>query len=206
MKRNKRLLLAVGIALALAAMALGAFQFVNTNTKPNDQRTIVAEGAGVRISAERFQHYKDNMAQVYAAQHWPPDQLPSDSQLLDELIGSDLAANYARDIGLEATAEEIDEAIRQERESLSEPDSEPDSVKTFMRERIERSGLTEEQFWSDDETRYAYEKAILLGKLGTRLTEEGRLQQPSGMSGFKKELLHRHRGEIIINEANMKRQ
>lgn len=164
------------------------------------QSEPLVEGAGIKIPAERFIFFKKNAELVNSLQSNSfQTAVTNDEDIINELIATDLSLQYAKNLGLNATTEEIDNAIEYERAALDDPDPANNFVKEIMENRIRITGLSEDEFWESEETRYNYEKAIIIGKLATKLIDDGEIQDISEFSDFQKDLLNATKSKLKIN-------
>lgn len=126
--------------------------------------------------------------------------------LLMNFIKSELTVQNAKNLGLEATAQEITDVIAVEKAALNDPNLDPENylVKELMSNRIRITGLTEDEFWNSEETRYGYEKAILIGKLYDQLVKEGTLNNIAEFNEYQTGLLNASQDKLEINYAAIK--
>ncbi|QNK56711.1 hypothetical protein [Paenibacillus sp. PAMC21692] len=190
--KKKRIVILVCLA---AVLLLSAMLIIDSRSGDNKQRLLV-EGRGVAITVERFRSFKENVELVAAVSD---TKVPSEKEILDELTATELAVAYARDKGLTAAREEIDEVIDAERSALAEADPDHGPVIELMKQRIGKTGLTEEEFWSSEETRANYERSVLLGELAVILIDEGTIKDYREFGDFQRKLLEKYRDSIYID-------
>ncbi|WP_440115284.1 SurA N-terminal domain-containing protein [Paenibacillus sp. QZ-Y1] len=177
-------------------------------------RNLTAEsplvvGEGIEITRDKFIFYKKSSELISSLQNnnnLVKQASQSDEDIINELIKSELTVQNAKNLGLEATAQEIDDVITAEKAALNDPDLDPDNylVKELMSNRIRITGLTEEEFWNSEETRYGYEKAILLGKLFDQLVKEGTINDITDFNEYQTGLLNASQDKLEINYAAIK--
>lgn len=166
-------------------------------------------GEGIEITRDRFIFYKKSSELINSIQNNNNlmKQVPqSDDDIINELIKSELTVKNAKNLGLEATVQEIDDVIAAEEAALNDPDLDPDNylVKELMENRIRITGLTEDDFWNSEETRHGYEKAILLGKLFDQLVKEGTVSDIAEFNEYQTALLNSSQDKLEINYAVIK--
>lgn len=168
--------------------------------KPNEAALLV-EGDDIQISVKRFIFYKSSLELINSLQSEEEKKLHlSDNEIIDVLVAEDLAVQYAKGLGLTASEQEIEDVIELERKNLKQNnDPDNDLVREFMANRIRITGLTEDEFWKSDEAKKNYEKSILLGKLVTKLIEDGTIKDMNEFNIFKKELLESKKKRLQIN-------
>lgn len=170
----------------------------------------VVVGDGIEITRDRFVFYKKSSELLSSLENNNNSLLKqaaqSDDDIINELIKSDLTVQNAKNLGLEATDQEINNAITAEKAALNDPDLDPDNylVKELMSNRIRITGLTEDEFWNSEETRYGYEKAILLGKLFDQLVKEGKINDISEFNEYQNQLLEASKDKLEINYSVIK--
>ncbi|KIL37018.1 hypothetical protein SD71_04905 [Cohnella kolymensis] len=159
----------------------------------------LVEGEGIRIMPEEFLLYKANIEEVNKQPNATPINI-SDEQIIDNMITDELTVQYAKKLGIVATKEEIDKEIAFQRDALQQsPKDNP--IRDIMANRIKRSGLSEDEFWESEMTRRYYEKAILGGKLASKLAKDRivKIGDGSGCVNFTKELLAKNKDKLTIN-------
>lgn len=181
------------VLVCLAAVLLLLTMFIIDSRSGDNKQPLLVEGQGVAITVERFHSYKANAELAATVSDFA---VPSDEEILEELTATELSVAYARDKGLTATKEEIDSVIANERAALMDADSENELAAELMQRRIDKTGLTEEAFWSSEETRANYERAVLLGELAALLIDEGSIGDYFEFGNFQRELLERRRDNI----------
>ncbi|WP_438351250.1 hypothetical protein ACP8HI_11740 [Paenibacillus sp. FA6] len=197
--KKKYISISAGLFAVLLTGSLLYSQSINPKEKvkngfDSSQASLpLVVGDGIEITADRFILYKKNAELV---------QTPlSDDEIINELIKKELSIQYAENLGLEVVAQEIDDVIAYERAALNDPNLDPDNnvVKELMSNRIRITGLTEDEFWNTEETRYGYESAIFLGKLFEHLVEEGNIKDMTEFNEFQIGLLNDSQDKLQIN-------
>ncbi|WP_433943414.1 SurA N-terminal domain-containing protein [Paenibacillus sp. SN-8-1] len=164
-----------------------------------------AFGKDIEISKKQFILYKKNYEltnELTSNQQGVASQSKlSDTDLIDNLVKEELAVNYAKKLGITVSEEEISKEVSRNQEAIENPDTDKGNelVKELMKNRIRITGLTKEQFWKSKETRYEYEKAIFLGKLGTKLVEEKKINDLSELNAFEDSILAEYKKQNTIN-------
>ncbi|RXZ82981.1 hypothetical protein EBB07_08720 [Paenibacillaceae bacterium] len=151
------LLLIIG---AITAIASGTsqkyniseeFDVIKKKMNENDMKSkeaAIAKGPGFEITNDRFLFYKHHAELMYDLDN-KDISIPSDRELLNELITSDLAVVQAKELGITVTHEEVNEYIAEQRLFLKAYDpKDPDQalIANLMENRIRITGLSEESF------------------------------------------------------------
>lgn len=126
----------------------------------------VVEGEGVRISLSDYVLAKKNRDLVLTLNQ--VEDMPSDADLLQDTITTQLTQNYAKQSGIVVTLEEVKDAIQFQKKALDESDpTDPNQqlIRYVMENRIRITGLIEEEFWNSDEVYSAYETSLYNSKL-----------------------------------------
>ena len=213
--RHKKLLLLVFLIAAVFLVSTSIYAdgkvsihdlFNQIKIKQDQQKqAVLVQGDGFQIDAKQFVFYKSNLEMIAQLENQPKIVL-SDDQIIDNLIIEELTAQYAKQQGITASAQEISDEISKERAALHDPKNvDPKNGNTknkivfeIMKNRIRITGLTEDQFWQSAEIRGSYERAILIGKLYVKLQSEGKIKSMQDFQTFKSNLLEQNRSKVKI--------
>ncbi|WP_127594486.1 hypothetical protein [Paenibacillus lautus] len=128
--------------------------------------TWVVDKEDVKISLSEFVLARKNRDLIYALNQ--VQEIPSDAVLLQEMVITQLTANYAKQSGTVVSPEEVREAIDFQKAALNEADPNDENhrlILYIMENRIRISDKTEEEFWSSDEVYQGYETSLYKSKL-----------------------------------------
>lgn len=169
----------------------------------------LVQGDDFQISKQDFIFYKSNIEMINQLQNNNSFKSSSfsDDKLIDNMVKDELTVSYAKKLGLEVTSKEVNEAIQQERSLLNNPSitgENNDMVREILKHRIGITGLSEDEFWNNDQTKKSYEKAILKGKLFDKLVAEGKIKNDGADFGnYQMNLLKSSKGEVIVNKSEL---
>lgn len=225
MKAKKTIYLMVGLVLVLlvgssAIYADSAFNKNDIASKFNEMKTdlanvknsdaIVAQVDDIKIKNKDLVGYKKNIELVASLQGNPTAKAQSqvtDEQIIDVLVTNELLVKQATNFGLTVTADEVDQVIKREREALAQTDDPSnDFVRELMKNRIQITGLTEDEFYQSQEVRDKYAESILIGKLYNKLVEDKKITESQGFDQYQKNLLTSKESSIEINEEVLSAQ
>lgn len=174
----------------------------------NEHQALLVEGKDISISVEKFLLYKSNIEEINQLTNQP---VPSDDDLLKELIKEQLVNHYAKELGIVATQDEIMKAINEQREMYENPESYMGEnaennklVKSLMENRIRASGLTNEEYWESDMVKSRYEEAILKSKLYEQLSKENVVNSLDDFERIQNQLFTEHEPNLKINKQLIK--
>jgi hypothetical protein len=215
MKKRKFIISIIALATLLISSAIYAYSIVPkeeiqnsfSNLKEkleNQEDFVLVSGDGFQITAKRFIFYKENKKMLNEIQNI--NDIPSDIDLLNELIKTELLVQYAKDEGLKVSDEEITDAIEFERKVLQDPNltgEENEIVKEIMKNRIEMTGLSEKEFWNSKEIREQYGKHILIGKLYSHLLTKGEIEDIQDFQKFQDKLLEARSDSYTVDMSNI---
>ncbi|MEC0205371.1 hypothetical protein P4H39_22445 [Paenibacillus lautus] len=128
--------------------------------------TRVVDKEDVKISLSEFVLARKNRDLIYALNQ--VQEIPSDAVLLQEMVITQLTANYAKQSGTVVSPEEVRDAIDFQKAALNEADPNDENhrlIRYIMENRVRISGKTEEEFWSSDEVYQGYETSLYKSKL-----------------------------------------
>jgi hypothetical protein len=177
----------------------------NLEQAQNLSASVVAEGDGIQIPTQDVVFYKNALKLVNSLQNNKAAEAQaqlSDDQIIDILISKELAAQQAYNLGLNVSSEEVDQVIANERKALDmKDDPANDYVRELMANRIRITGLSEDEFYKSESVRTKYAKEIVIGKLYTKLLEDGTVTNPQEFQQYEQDLLNSRKGDFSINSA-----
>jgi len=165
---KKRIALASCILVAVIAITVVALVLPAKESEP-----VLAKGAGVE------------------------PEYPTDQDLLDGILTSELLYSYAKKKGLSLSEEELSQYINEQRAVLE--DTEQADMAALMKERIRLTGMDEESFWQDQATLDGYRYFIIIGKMPELLVKEGVIQSSYEFAAFREKLLEENAASIKVN-------
>ncbi|MFD0713867.1 SurA N-terminal domain-containing protein [Paenibacillus sp. GCM10027626] len=187
------------VVLLAVIVSLSGCSFAGKNDRSESENPYVAEGPNFKIDRQRFDLYKANME--LAAEWNNVEQSLSDEQLLDVLIKNELAVQEAKKLEIVVTADEVKEYIAYQRSTLELPagvDEQEQRIRKLMDDRIAQSGLTEDEFWTSEDTRRGYEDAIYLSKLISYLVDNEKIGGREQFDTYQNELLQVAKAKSLI--------
>ncbi|WP_165861146.1 SurA N-terminal domain-containing protein [Paenibacillus paeoniae] len=180
-------------SLFVVAVGITVFGFI-LPALPSEP--ILAQGKGIKVTAERFIDTKQNFALAQSMLGGEQSE-PTDQELLEQLLISELLLSQAKSKGLTATEEEVNGFIEEQRKMLRGSDQH--EMIALMDERIRLSGMDEDSFWQDKTTKDAYREAIISGKLPKHLINEGEITGWDDFASYQKKLLQANINSIKVN-------
>ncbi|WP_165867304.1 SurA N-terminal domain-containing protein [Paenibacillus pinisoli] len=188
---KKRIALASCILVAVIAITVVALVLPAKESEP-----VLAKGAGVEVTVKRFMDAKQNLELAHNMLDVEPEY-PTDQDLLDGILTSELLYSYAKKKGMSVSDEELSQYINEQRAVLE--DTEQADMAALMKERIRLTGMDEESFWQDQATLDGYRYFIIIGKLPELLVKEGVIQSSYEFAPFREKLLEENAASIKVN-------
>lgn len=168
------------------------------STKGKTNAANVAEVGGMAIDQEQFIFYKANFLLLNAVQRNTP--VPSDRELLNNLIKEELVVEQAIQQGITATDEEINEVIQYESntyETFKPTDKDQEAALEFMTNRIKVSGLQDDGFWKSDIVKDATRKSVLSGKYMSESIDNGKFKDVDEFMTYQQKLFDDAKDQIV---------
>ncbi|GGD47560.1 hypothetical protein [Paenibacillus nasutitermitis] len=170
----------------------------SSSSKEKTNADTVAEVGGMAINHEHFIIFKANFLLLNAVQK--NDPIPSDRELLNQLIMEGLVVEQATQQGITATGEEINEVIQYERktfETFKPTNKDQEAALEFMKNRIKISGHPEDEFWESDIIKEATRRSVLSGKYMSESIANGTFKDVDGFMAYQQKQFDGVKDQII---------
>lgn len=177
------------------------------NSSMDKSNYIISEG-DIEISKSEFDFYKVNiklMNQLNATldnSSDKTDSLPSDQELIDEMLKKRISVQHAKEIGITIKEGEVKEVINREKGMLNSEEVDAQNqaiIREIMDQRIKLTGLSEEEFWDSDLVFKEYEKTLYIDKLYNKLIGEKVINDIQGFEEFQNNLLKEYKNSHSID-------
>lgn len=118
----------------------------------------------------------------------------SNKELLLGLLNGYVLSNYAKNLGIEVSKQEVDDYIALNKKMVSALDaiSENESdviTKALFENQLKKHGWSEDEFWKLPKVREAYERALLKSKLVDKLIELRKVNDYNDYLEYEAELM-----------------
>lgn len=215
MKQKKYYLLVIGILitgiLAISSVSASStidslfnqmIEVLNKKQAVSDSE-IIAKVGDKEITVGEFRQYRENLR--FMERYRGNELNRNNSEILTDMIKRELIIQYAKDLGITVSDEELAKTIQETRKAIEVAGTQ--EVKDILRNLIKKSGLNEEEYWKSKETLDLYRDWILIGKLGAHLHQKGiiAIDQPQEFEEFENSLLDKLEHKISIHENIIQR-
>lgn len=192
---RKRLFIISFIVLLLAVSSSLYASATDKDTGATEQKRLITMAGDIEISESEFEFYKANIKlinQLNKAEGNFSFQtgIPSDQELVDEMLKKRLSVQYARNSGITVDEDEIIEVVNREKSILNSSNLDIENqalIQEIMKQRIKLTGLSEEDFWKSDFVQKEYESVLYIDKLFKDLIEK---EEISNIQDFEKFQIH----------------
>lgn len=192
---RKRLFIISFIVLLLAVSSSLYASATDKDTGATEQKRLITMAGDIEISESEFEFYKANIKlinQLNKAEGNFSFQtgIPSDQELVDEMLKKRLSVQYARNSGITVDEDEIIEVVNREKSILNSSNLDIENqalIQEIMKQRIKLTGLSEEDFWKSDFVHKEYESVLYIDKLFKDLMEK---EEISNIQDFEKLQIH----------------
>lgn len=184
-------------------MIENAFSELKDQNNPLGKSNYIISGDDIKISKSEFDFYKVNiklMNQLNANLDNSSDKIasfPTDQELIDEMLKKRISVQHAKKIGVTVTEGEVKEVINREKNMLNSEEVDAQNqalIREIMHQRINLTGLSEEEFWDSDLVFEEYEKALYIDKLYNKLIAEKTINDIQGFEEYQNNLLEEYKG------------
>lgn len=199
MKRSKKsmiallLFMAITLSLSLSANAGDPISSKITEVQDRvadisniDEQILaqVGDSAITNIDVLKYQAYSEIQIDTVAL-NGVSSSIPSEDDILKELLTEELFLQLAKERGVDATLEEGRKEAQKNREIL---EAQPQQIRDIQEKLIKGIGVSEEEYWTEIAPE-EYQKFISAQNLTTLLVEEGALKfNEADVNAFATEL------------------
>lgn len=207
MNKPRFLIISFIVFLVAVSSSLYAFDELKDQNSSMDKSNYIISEDDIEISKSEFDSYKVNiklMNQLNATSDNSSDKtanLPTDQELLDEMLKKRISVQHAKEIGITVTEGEVKEVINREKSMLNSEEVDAQNqaiIREIMDQRIKLTGLSEEEFWDNDLVFKEYEKTLYIDKLYNKLIGEKVINDIQGFEEFQNNLLNEYKNSHSI--------
>lgn len=192
---RKRLFIISFIVLLLAVSSSLYASATDKDTGATEQKRLITMAGDIEISESEFEFYKANIKLINQLNEAEGNfsfqtGIPSDQELVDEMLKKRLSVQYARNSGITVDEDEIIEVVNREKSILNSSNLDIENqalIQEIMKQRIKLTGLSEEDFWKSDFVHKEYESVLYIDKLFKDLMEK---EEISNIQDFEKLQIH----------------
>ncbi|MFD1887603.1 hypothetical protein [Paenibacillus wenxiniae] len=171
---------------------------------------LLVTGDDIRISKQEFDFYKANVEmvtklnQLQQGEQVAGNMATDSSQLLNQLLKTELAVQYAKKIGITVSEQEMTQMVNTEKTrlydaTLASEHNDQQLIQQIMAHRIQLTGLSEQEFWKSEPIKQQYGKTIYMSKLYDELLKKGQIDGPAAFDAFQDKLVQEQQGQYTIH-------
>lgn len=185
-----------------------AFDELKDQNSSMSKSNFVISGGDIKISKSEFDFYKVNIKLINQlnatldSSSYKIASLPTDQELIDEMMKKRISVQHAKNIGITVAEGEVKEIISREKDMLNSEDVDVQNqalIKEIMHQRINLTGLSEEDFWDSDLVYKEYENTLYIDKLYNKLIGEKVINDIQGFEEFQNNLLKEYKNSHSID-------
>lgn len=175
-----------------------AFGELKNQNSSMSKSNFVVSGGDIEISKSEFDFYKVNLKLINQlnatldSSSYKIASLPTDQELIDEMLKKRISVQHAKQIGITVTEGEVKEVVNREKKMLNSEDVDVQNqalIREIMHQRINLTGLSEEEFWDSDLVFKEYESTLYIDKLFNKLISEKEISDIQDFEKFQNNLL-----------------
>ena len=165
-----------------------------------DETKIVVESDTFSITLKQFVDYKENILLIHELNNIA--NAFSDMELLNQLIETELLLYEAKDHGVIATTQEINEYALQTKQAWAETNDA--SLHEINEELARKLGVDVEEYFTHPTTLKNYESMIISNNFIMQLYSEGILNEQYTQEQYKTDLHGKYKKQINVNKDYLK--
>ena len=165
-----------------------------------DETKIVAESDILTITLKQFVDYKENILLIHELNNIP--YAFSDMELLNQLIENELLLYEAKNHGVFATTQEVNEYAQQTKQGMAEAN---DTILYQINEELAKKlEVNVEDYFTHPTTLKNYESIIITNNFIMQLYSEGILNEQYTQEQYKTDLHEKYKKQINVNKDYLK--
>ncbi|RCX22998.1 hypothetical protein DFP94_101589 [Fontibacillus phaseoli] len=179
-----------------------AFGELKDQNSSMSKSNFVISGGDIEISKSEFDFYKVNIKLINQlnatldSSSYKIASLPTDQELIDEMLKKRISVQHAKKIGITVAEGEVKEVINREKDMLNSEDVDVQNqalIREIMHQRINLTGLSEEEFWGSDLVFKEYENTLYIDKLFNKLISEKEISDIQDFEKFQNNILEQYK-------------